>query len=259
MTDAGRLAGKVAIISGAARGQGEAEARLFAAEGASVVLGDVLDDEGAAVAADIGPAAAYQHLDVTDAAQWASAVKVAEDRFGPVTVLVNNAGIIRLDPIETCTEESFRRVLDVNLIGQFLGIKAVLPSMERAGGGSIVNISSTSGYSATWGIPAYTTSKFAIRGLTRAAAVELGAKGIRVNSVHPGAVDTAMVRLPGLTVEDLEARVRSYPVGRIGQPLDIARLVLWLASDDSAYSTGSEFVADGGMMAGTPLTPSDEG
>jgi 3alpha(or 20beta)-hydroxysteroid dehydrogenase len=148
-------------------------------------------------------------------------------------------------------------VLDVNLIGQFLGIKAVLASMAGAGGGSIVNVSSTSGYLATYGIPAYTTSKFGIRGLTRAAAVELGPKGIRVNSVHPGAVDTAMVRLPGLTVADLDDRFKAYPLGRVGQPIDIARLVLWLASDEASYSTGAEFLADGGMLAGTPLTPGE--
>jgi 3alpha(or 20beta)-hydroxysteroid dehydrogenase len=254
----GRLAGKVAIISGAARGQGEAEGRLFAAEGARVVLGDVLDTEGEAVAGDIGPSAVYRHLDVTSAGDWAAAVALAEERFGPVTVLVNNAGIIAVNPIETCTEDDFRRVLDVNLIGQFLGIKAVLASMAGAGGGSIVNISSTSGYAATYGIPAYVTSKFAIRGLTRAAAVELGSKGIRVNSVHPGAVDTAMVRLPGLTIDDLDERFQGYPLGRVGQPIDIARLVLWLASDDASYSTGGEFLADGGMLAGTPLTPTPE-
>ncbi len=220
-----------------------------------MVLGDVLDAEGEAVAAGIGAAAAYRHLDVTSSADWAAAVALAEERFGPVTVLVNNAGIIAVNPIESCTEEDFRRVLDVNLVGQFLGIKAVLASMAGAGGGSIVNVSSTSGYVATFGIPAYVTSKFGIRGLTRAAAVELGSKGIRVNSVHPGAVDTAMVRLPGLTVADLDGRFQGYPLGRIGRPDDIARLVLWLASDDASYSTGGEFLADGGMLAGTPLTP----
>ena len=251
----GRLDGKVAIISGAARGQGEAEARLFAAEGAKVVLGDVLDAEGEAVAADIGPAAAYHRLDVTKSGDWAAAVALAEERFGPVTVLVNNAGIIAVNPIETCTEDEFRRILDVNLVGQFLGIKAVVASMAGAGGGSIVNISSTSGYRALAGIPAYTTSKWAVRGLTRAAAVELGHKGIRVNSVHPGAVDTAMVRLPGVPADDLEERFRDYPLGRIGQPVDIARLVLWLASDDASYSTGAEFLADGGMLAGTTFPP----
>ena len=247
----GRLQGKVALISGAARGQGEAEARLFAAEGARVVLGDVRDAEGEAVAADIGPSAVYRHLDVTSPDDWAAAVALAEERFGPVTVLVNNAGIIVAEPIETCSVEEFRRILDVNLVGQFLGIKAVVASMAGAGGGSIVNVSSTSGFVARHGIPAYTTSKWGIRGLTRAAAVELGAKGIRVNSVHPGAVDTAMVRLPGVPSEQLEAAFAAYPLGRIGQPIDIARLVLWLASDDASYSTGAEFVADGGMLAGS--------
>ncbi len=253
----GRLAGKVAVISGAARGQGEAEARLFVAEGASVVLGDVLDAEGEAVAADLGASAVYRHLDVTSPDDWAAAVARAEERFGPVTVLVNNAGIIAANPIETCTLDEFRRVLDVNLVGQFLGIKAVLASMGRAGGGSIVNVSSTSGYVARHGLPAYVTSKFGIRGLTRAAAVELGAKGIRVNSVHPGAVDTPMVRLPGVPAGQLEAAFAAYPLGRIGQPIDIARLVLWLASDDASYSTGAEFVADGGMLAGStaPAAP----
>jgi 3alpha(or 20beta)-hydroxysteroid dehydrogenase len=248
----GRLAGKVAIVTGAARAQGEAEARLFAAEGARVLLGDVLDAEGEAVAADIGPSAVFRHLDVRDGADWKAVVALAEERFGPVSVLVNNAGINPMNPIETLEEEEFRQVLDVNLVGQFLGIKAVLPSMRAAGGGSIVNISSINGYVATHGLAAYTASKFGVRGLTKAAAVELGEYGIRANSIHPGAIDTAMIRIaPGITDEMLTETFGSYPLQRVGQPIEIARLALWLASDESSYSTGGEFLADGGMMAGT--------
>jgi 3alpha(or 20beta)-hydroxysteroid dehydrogenase len=179
---------------------------------------------------------------------------LAEERFGHVSVLINNAGINPLNPIETLEEEEFRRVLDVNLIGQFLGIKAVLPSMKAAGGGSIVNISSINGYVATYGLSAYTTSKFGVRGLTKAAAVELGRYGIRANSIHPGPIDTAMIRIvPGITDEMLAEHFRDYPLQRVGQPIEIARLALWLASDESSFSTGAEFLADGGMLAGTPM------
>jgi len=250
----GRLDNKVAIISGAARGQGEAEARLFAQEGARVLLGDVRDDQGAAVAAEIGDAARYVHLDVRDEASWAAAVAAAEDAFGPVTVLVNNAGILRMASIADTSVELFQQVIDVNQIGPFLGTKAVVPSMTRAGGGSIVNVSSTNGLNATVNTVAYTATKWALRGMTKTMAMELGPLGIRVNSVHPGGVDTDMVRpsggQDGVSADELDARLARMPLGRIGQPIEIARLALFLASDEASYSTGSEFIADGGMLAG---------
>jgi 3alpha(or 20beta)-hydroxysteroid dehydrogenase len=250
----GRLDDKVAIISGAARGQGAAEARLFAAEGARVVLGDVRDDEAAAVAAEIGDAARSVHLDVRDETSWAAAVATAEDAFGPVTVLVNNDGILRMASIADTSVELFQQVIDVNQIGPFLGTKAVVPSMTRAGGGSIVNVSSTNGLNATVDTIAYTATKWALRGMTKAMAMELGPLGIRVNSVHPGGIDTEMLNpsggQTGVSADELAARFAGMPLGRIGQATEIAYLALFLASDEASYSTGSEFVADGGMLAG---------
>lgn len=251
----GRLDGKVAIISGAARGQGEAEARLFAGEGALVVLGDVLDERGTAVADEIGSAARYTHLDVRDEASWSAAVALAEAELGSVSVLVNNAGILRFTRLVDTSVEQFREVVDVNQVGPFLGMKAVVPSMTRAGGGSIVNISSTNGLAGFPATIAYTATKFAVRGMTKTAAMELGPLGIRVNSIHPGGVDTEMIR-PGGEVAGLpdagtlDTRFVDLPLGRVGQAIEIARLALFLASDESSYCTGSEFVADGGMLAG---------
>lgn len=255
----GRLDGKVAIISGAARGQGEAEARLFAAEGAAVVLGDVLDDRGRAVADAIGDRARYVHLDVRASADWAAAVTLAEDTFGPVSVLVNNAGILRYHRLVDVPIDEFREVVEVNQIGVLLGMQAVVPSMERAGSGSIVNVSSTSGLIGASTTTAYTATKFAVRGMTKVAAVELGPLGIRVNSIHPGGVDTEMVRPgdgpPGGPGSDsLNRRFASMPLGRVGRAEEVAAMALFLASDESSYSTGSEFVCDGGMTAGRSLS-----
>jgi 3alpha(or 20beta)-hydroxysteroid dehydrogenase len=244
-----RLEGKVAIVTGAARGQGEAEARRFVAEGADVLLTDVLDEEGEKVAADLGDAASYRHLDVTSEDDWVAAVAEAEDRFGPVTVLVNNAGILDFGPVEKQDVQKFRRVVDVNLTGTMIGMKSVVPSMRRAGGGSIINISSNSGI---WGIPmaaAYCSSKWAVRGLSKAAALELGRHGIRVNSVHPGGVDTPMVSGPGHDPNDT-TWARKLPLGRFGKPEEIAAVVTFLASDEAAYVTGAEWSVDGGATAG---------
>ena len=242
----GRLDGKVAIISGAARGQGAAEARLFAAEGAKVVLGDVLDDEGTAVAADIGDAALYAHLDVTDEAQWAAAVKASEEAFGPVSVLVNNAGILHFQSLHKTTLEDFERVMRVNVTGVFLGMKAVTASMVDAGGGSIVNVSSTAGLQGLPYLGAYVASKWAVRGLSKTAAIDLGQKGIRVNSVHPGGIDTPMVAgTPG----DAPFYKR-LPVSRMGSPDEVAAAVLFLASDEASYIAGAELAIDGGATCG---------
>lgn len=251
--EAPRLNGKVALISGAARGQGAAEARLFAAEGASVVLGDVLDDEGEAVAAEIGERALYQRLDVTSETDWSTAAESACERFGGIDILVSNAGISPMPrPIVDTDPAEYRRVLDINLIGAFLGIRATAPHMDSGGhGGSIILISSVNGFVGAGGIAGYVTSKFGLRGLAKVAALELGRQGIRVNSVHPGPIDTPMVQPESWGGFDMRPALASTsPLGRIGQPEEVAELVCWLASDDSAYCTGSEFVIDGGYLAG---------
>jgi 3alpha(or 20beta)-hydroxysteroid dehydrogenase len=245
-TRLGRLAGKVALISGAARGQGAAEARLFAAEGAQVVLGDVLDEEGEAVAAAIGDAAAYTHLDVTDEAQWQAAVALAEERFGPVSVLVNNAGILHFQAVHKTDADDFDRIMRVNVRGVFLGIKTATPSLQRAGGGAIVNISSTAGLQGLPSVAAYVASKWAVRGLTKSAAIDLGHKGIRVNSVHPGGIDTPMI---AGTSGDAPFYKR-LPVPRMGTAEEVAQAVLFLASDEAAYISGAELAVDGGATTG---------
>ena len=242
----GRLDGKVALISGGARGQGAAEARLFAAEGARVVIGDVLDDEGAQTAEELGDAVAYQHLDVTDEASWQAVVDDTEARFGPISVLVNNAGVLSWGPIDKIPVEEFERVLRVNVVGVFLGMKTVAASMERAGGGSIVNTSSTSGLTGLPYLGAYTASKWAVRGLTKTAAIDLGKKGIRVNSIHPGGIDTPMI---AGTADDAPF-YRRLPVPRLGSPDEVARAVLFLASDEASYTTGAELAIDGGATCG---------
>lgn len=249
----GRLDGKVALVTGAARGQGAAEARLFAAEGAGVVLGDVLDEEGRSVAAEIGDGAVYCHLDVTSEADWESAVSGAIEQFGGVDILVSNAGISPMPRAIVETDPGdFRRVLDINLIGAFLGIHAAAPHMGADGrNGSIVLISSVNGFVGAGGIAGYVTSKFGLRGLAKVAALELGRRNIRVNSVHPGPIDTPMVQPESWGGFDMRpALASSNPLGRIGDPEEVAELVCWLGSDASAYCTGSEFVIDGGYLAG---------
>lgn len=249
----GRLEGKVAIISGAARGQGAAEAELFVREGARVVIGDILDDEGQRLAERLGEAARFIHLDVTDEGSWREALALTLDDFGPPDVLVNNAGVVHFARIVDTELEDLRRVLDINLVGTFLGMKVVAPAMAGAGGGSIVNISSSSGIVGFPMVGAYVSSKWAVRGLTKTAALELGAANIRVNSVHPGGVDTPMTRDPETTpLEAFEPFVRRLPLRRLGTVDDIAPLVLFLASDESSYCTGAEFVVDGGQTAGDP-------
>jgi 3alpha(or 20beta)-hydroxysteroid dehydrogenase len=242
----GRLDGKVAVITGAGRGQGEASARLFAAEGAKVLVTDVLDDEGAAVASSIGPSAVYQRLDVGDEAAWEAAVATAEDRFGPVSVLVNNAGILLFQALHKITLEEWERVQRINVTGVFLGMKAVTPSMTRAGGGSIINTSSTAGLQGLPYLGAYVASKWAVRGLSKTAAIDLGPRGIRVNSIHPGGIDTPMI---AGTDKDAPFYKR-LPVGRMGSVDEVARTVLFLASADSSYVTGAEIAIDGGATCG---------
>jgi 3alpha(or 20beta)-hydroxysteroid dehydrogenase len=248
----GRLTGKIAIITGAARGMGAAEARLFVDEGARVLMCDVLDTEGSSLADELGEAAKYQHLDVTEEAQWNAALDVATNEFGTPDVLVNNAGVLQFAPIVAMSKSDFDRVLAINLVGPFLGMKTVGASMMEARSGSIVNISSTGGLVGMSMIGAYTASKWGLRGLTKSAAIEFGHQGVRVNSVHPGGVDTPMANPGGGDVDP--AQYAGQPIQRIGRPEEVAQLALFLASDESSYSTGSEFVVDGGQTAGIDLS-----
>jgi cyclopentanol dehydrogenase len=248
-----RLEGKVAIISGGARGQGAEEARLFAKEGAKVVFGDILDDEGRKVEAEISEAggeAAYIRLDVTSAQDWKAAVELAENKYGKLDILVNNAGILNRKGIEDTTEEEWDQIMDVNAKGVFLGTKEAIPAMRRAGGGSIVNISSVAGLiGSSQGIAAYTASKGAVRLFTKVTAVQHANDGIRCNSVHPGGVDTPMTQDAMSDPAVRAERERRVPLGRIGTVEDIAYGVLYLASDESSFVTGSELVIDGGSTA----------
>lgn len=247
----GRLDGKVAIISGGARGQGEVEAKLFAQEGAKVVFGDILDEEGKQVEAAIrqaGGGATYVHLDVTQEADWQQAVATAVATYGKLDILVNNAGILRRDSIEETTKELWDTILAVNATGVFLGTKYAIPAMRQAGGGSIVNISSISGMVALGG-PAYNASKGAVRVFTKVTAVHHAGDNIRCNSIHPGPVRTPMTESTYSDPEMLARRLRDMPLGRVGTSEDIAYGVLYLASDEAAYMTGAELVIDGGYTA----------
>ena len=249
----GRLDGKVALITGGARGMGKSHVRHFVAEGAQVVFGDVLDDRGLAVAAGLGSEVCrYLHQDVTSEDDWAEAAGLAVEAFGHLDVLVNNAGVLQFATIADMALADFRRVLEVNAVGCWLGMKAVIDPMTKAGGGSIVNISSIEGFTGAAGLSAYSASKFAVRGMTKVAAQELGRFGIRVNSVHPGGVLTRMTLEQAGTYDHVDgaAFIESLPIPRFAEPVEISRLVAFLASDDSSYSTGSEFVADGGVLSG---------
>lgn len=244
----GRLDDKVCVITGAARGQGAAEARLFAAEGATVWLTDVLDDEGAAVAADMG--GEYRHLDVRDEAAWSTLIDEVVATHGRVDVLVNNAGIYTSGRHFEISADDFNHVMDINCTGVFLGMRAASQKMRDAGSGSIVNISSVAGLKGGMNAFAYFTSKWAVRGMTKAAAVENGRRNVRVNSIHPGLIDTEMLNDAVLDGQDNTAIVRNnVPLGRTATADEVANLALFLASDDSSYCTGCEFVVDGGMTA----------
>ena len=249
MSGAMRLAGKVALISGGARGMGESHARRFVAEGAKVVISDVLDEEGSTVAKDLGDAASYVHLDVTDEQSWNDAVAATTDTFRKLDVLVNNAGILHVMPLAMTDVDDYRRVIEVNQVGVFLGMKAATPALATNGGGSIVNISSLAGLIGAQGHIAYCASKWAVRGMTKVAALELAPLGIRVNSIHPGLIDTPMLdHYRALGIADRAGA--GIPLGRLAEPEDVSELALYLASDESRYSTGSEFVVDGGLAAG---------
>jgi 3alpha(or 20beta)-hydroxysteroid dehydrogenase len=241
----GRVDGRVALISGGARGMGAEHARALAAEGAAVVIGDVLDADGAAVADAIGDQATYVHLDVTDEHSWSDAVEATVERYGSLSVLVNNAGIVNGNLIHQYEVAEWRAILDVNLTGTFLGIRASVGAMTAAGGGSIVNVSSVEGFRGSPGLHGYTATKFAVRGLSKSAALELAPQNIRVNSIHPGFIRTPMTA--GIPEDFL-----SIPLGRGADPAEVSAMVLFLASDESSYCTGSEFVVDGGLLSGVP-------
>ena len=253
-----RLSGKTAIVTGGARGLGESTARRFVAEGAQVVIGDILDDEGHALATELGAAATFVHMDVSLQADWDAAIAAAEAR-GPLNVLVNNAGIVLMKGITDTTEEDYMRVFRVNQLGTFLGIRSVINPMKAAGMGSIINVSSIDGLHSAAGLSAYSSTKWALRGLTKNAAIELGQYGIRVNSVHPGGMYTAMGGAGALSEEQLNKSVyKNFPIPRVGQPGEVAELIVFLATDEASYSTGAEFIADGGWIAGmrNPQMPS---
>lgn len=241
----GRMAGRVALISGGAQGMGAQHARALAAEGAAVVIGDLLDDAGTVVAATIGEQAMFVHLDVTDEHSWAAAVAATVERFGSLSVLVNNAGIVNGNLIDQYEVAQWRAILDVNLTGTFLGIRASVPAMKAEGTGSIINVSSVEGFRGSPGLHGYTATKFAVRGLTKSAALELAEYGIRVNSIHPGFVRTPMT--DGIPEDFL-----TIPLGRGAEPAEVSAMVLFLACDESSYCTGSEFIVDGGLLSGVP-------
>ncbi|UKY50844.1 SDR family NAD(P)-dependent oxidoreductase [Streptomyces inhibens] len=259
----GKLDGRVVLITGAARGQGEQEARLFAAEGAKVVLADVLDDQGEALAKEVGEGrAAYVHLDVRQEDDWSAAVAAAKQAFGKIDGLVNNAGILRFNELTSTPLDEFLQIIQVNQVGAFLGIKTVAPEIEAAGGGSIVNTASYTGVTGMAYVGAYAATKHAIVGLTKVAALELAAKRIRVNAVCPGAIDTAMSNPAQLDPEaDGEEAAQALdelyrklvPLGRIGRPEEVAKLALFLSCEDSSYITGQPFVVDGGWLAGVSV------
>ena len=246
-----RLNGKVAVITGGARGMGAHTCRLFVQEGARVVVADVLEDEGRALVRELGDAASFHRLDVSDEAGWQALVEHAQQRFGRIDVLVNNAAVLVWGAVDALPKQDFERALAINLTGTFLGIRAVAPLMKAQRAGSIVNISSVDGLRGVNALAAYVASKWGVRGLTKVAALELGHHGVRVNSVHPGGVNTPMSNPSGAPVQEVNKAYANVPLQRVGEPDEIARATLFLASDEASYCNGSELAVDGGMAAGS--------
>lgn len=253
----GKLDGKVAIITGGSRGMGRATAEVFIQEGAKVVIADVLDAEGAELALTLGGNASYRHLDVSDAQAWEDLAKSTMDKHGRIDILVNNAAIYFYATIEETKNEEFRRLLDINLVGPYLGMKAVIPFMKKNRAGSIINVSSTDGLRGSCGMGSYNASKWGVRGLSKCIAMEVGPFGIRVNSLHPGTVDTPMLNVEGKTRDALNAefgqRFPGVALSRVGDPSEIARASLFLASDDASYVSGAELAVDGAWTCGVYL------
>jgi 3alpha(or 20beta)-hydroxysteroid dehydrogenase len=239
----GRVDGKVVLISGGARGMGASHARALVAEGASVVLGDILDDEGKALAEELGAAARYVHLDVTQPDDWSAAVTVATDDFGSLTGLVNNAGIVNGSTVQRFRLDKWQQIIDVNLTGTFLGMQAAADPMIAAGGGSIINVSSVEGLQGSPWAHGYVASKWAVRGLAKSVALELAPHNVRVNSIHPGLIRTPMTE----TIPDGMIKI---PLGRAAESAEVSTFVVFLISDEASYATGTEFVMDGGLTAG---------
>jgi 3alpha(or 20beta)-hydroxysteroid dehydrogenase len=244
-----RFENRTVIVTGSARGMGASHARGFIAEGANVVIADVVDQEGRSLVDELGGRAIFSRLDVTSETDWAATVTAAENAFGPVSVLVNNAGIVHFARIADTEPADWSRVIDINLTGTYLGIRALVSSMRKAGGGAIVNISSGAGMSGAFGLGAYVASKWGVRGLTKTAALELARDKIRVNSIHPGATRTTMAAQPDVEAV-MAASVKNLAIPRIAEPEELTRLVLFVASDEASFSTGSEFIADGGALLG---------
>lgn len=244
------LDGAVAIVTGAARGMGAQHVRGLVGAGARVVATDVLDDPGRALADELGDAVMYRHLDVADADGWETVVAQAEEAWGPVKVLVNNAGVVMFGPLDALSPADWQRTIDINLTGVFLGMRGVIPSMKRANGGAIVNISSTAGLQGYANLGAYVASKWGVRGLTKTAALELGPSNIRVNSIHPGPIRTPMT--DGL---DLES-VAGQPIPRVGEPEEVTAMLLFILQE-ATYSTGHEFIIDGGTIVGQTVRMPD--
>ncbi len=244
-----RLAGKVAIVTGGARGMGEATVRLLVDEGAKVLIADVLDSPGQLLADELGSSVSFTHLDVTSKADWQKGIQAAT-ALGPLSVLINNAAIIFQKTIMDTTEDDFMNIVRINQLGVFLGMQAVFPTIRDNGGGSIVNVSSIDGLQSKNSLAAYSSTKWAVRGMTKAAAIEMGKHNIRVNSVHPGGIYTAMHGSDFMSQEDADQFYQHHAIPRVGLPREVAALTAFLASDEATYSTGAEFVADGGWNAG---------
>ncbi|MEM9254963.1 MAG: glucose 1-dehydrogenase [Pseudomonadota bacterium] len=245
----GRLDNKVAIVTGGARGMGEATVRIMVEEGARVLIGDLLDEDGQALADELGDAASFLHMDVTQQSDWDSAIEAAK-ALGDVKILVNNAAIVMQKTILDTTEEEFMNIVRINQLSVFLGMRAVFETLKANGGGSIINVSSIDGLQSKNSLSAYSSTKWAVRGMTKAAALEMGKYNIRVNSVHPGGIFTSMHGMEYMTQDQADDFYQHHALPRVGLPREVAAVTAFLASDEASYSTGAEFIADGGWSAG---------